>query len=198
MGDSASPPHLTGLNTNQLEATSHFDGPLLVLAGAGSGKTRVLTARVCHLIQEFGISPKKILTVTFTNKAAGEMRERITKLLGSEPIGMWMGTFHAMGARLLRRHADRLGWDRSFSIFDSDQSLRLIKSVQEELGLDLKRWNPKAIRAEISNSKNRLEDDKTFQLETQSGSELFIRRVKSFLRIKELSRLRMPLTSMIF
>jgi DNA helicase-2/ATP-dependent DNA helicase PcrA len=177
MGDSASPLHLTGLNTNQLEATSHFEGPLLVLAGAGSGKTRVLTARVCHLIQEFGISPKKILTVTFTNKAAGEMRERITKLLGSEPIGMWMGTFHAMGARLLRRHADRLGWDRSFSIFDSDQSLRLIKSVQEELGLDLKRWNPKAIRAEISNSKNRLEDDKTFQLETQSGSELFIRTV---------------------
>ena len=177
MGDSASPLHLAGLNTNQLEATSHFEGPLLVLAGAGSGKTRVLTARVCHLIQEFGISPKKILTVTFTNKAAGEMRERITKLLGSEPIGMWMGTFHAMGARLLRRHADRLGWDRSFSIFDSDQSLRLIKSVQEELGLDLKRWNPKAIRAEISNSKNRLEDDKTFQLETQSGSELFIRTV---------------------
>jgi DNA helicase-2/ATP-dependent DNA helicase PcrA len=177
MGDSASPPHLTGLNTNQLEATSHFEGPLLVLAGAGSGKTRVLTARVCHLIQEFGISPEKILTVTFTNKAAGEMRERITKLLGSEPIGMWMGTFHAMGARLLRRHADRLGWDRSFSIFDSDQSLRLIKSVQEELGLDLKRWNPKAIRAEISNAKNRLEDDKTFQLETQSGSELFIRTV---------------------
>ena len=177
MGDPASSLHLTGLNTNQLEATSHFEGPLLVLAGAGSGKTRVLTARVCHLIQEFGISPKKILTVTFTNKAAGEMRERITKLLGSEPIGMWMGTFHAMGARLLRRHADRLGWDRSFSIFDSDQSLRLIKSVQEELGLDLKRWNPKAIRAEISNSKNRLEDDKTFQLETQSGSELFIRTV---------------------
>ena len=84
------------------------------------------------------------------------MRERITKFLGSEPIGMWVGTFHAMGARLLRRHADRLGWDRSFSIFDSDQSLRLIKSVQEELGLDLKRCNPKAIRAEISNSKNRL------------------------------------------
>ena len=177
MGDSASPLHLIGLNTNQLEATSHFEGPLLVLAGAGSGKTRVLTARVCHLIQEFGISPKKILTVTFTNKAAGEMRERITKLLGSEPIGMWVGTFHAMGARLLRRHADRLGWDRSFSIFDSDQSLRLIKSVQEELGLDLKRWNPKAIRAEISNSKNRLEDDKMFQQKDQGDSELFIQTV---------------------
>ena len=177
MGDSASHSHLTGLNTNQLEATSHFEGPLLVLAGAGSGKTRVLTARVCHLIQEFGISPKKILTVTFTNKAAGEMRERITKFLGSEPIGMWVGTFHAMGARLLRRHADRLGWDRSFSIFDSDQSLRLIKSVQEELGLDLKRWNPKAIRAEISNSKNRLEDDKMFQQKDQGDSELFIQTV---------------------
>ena len=177
MGDSVSPSHLTGLNTNQLEATSHFEGPLLVLAGAGSGKTRVLTGRVCHLIQEFGISPKKILTVTFTNKAAGEMRERITKLLGSEPTGMWIGTFHAMGARLLRRHADRLGWDRSFSIFDSDQSLRLIKSVQEELGLDLKRWNPKAMRTEISNSKSRLEDDKMFQLEIQGASELFIRTV---------------------
>ena len=177
MSDSPNHPHLTGLNTNQLEATSHFEGPLLVLAGAGSGKTRVLTARVCHLIQEFGISPKKILTVTFTNKAAGEMRERITKLLGSEPIGMWVGTFHAMGARLLRRHADRLGWDRSFSIFDSDQSLRLIKSVQEELGLDLKRWNPKAIRAEISNSKNRLEDDKMFQQKDQGDSELFIQTV---------------------
>ena len=177
MSDSPNHPHLTGLNTNQLEATSHFEGPLLVLAGAGSGKTRVLTARVCHLIQEFGISPKKILTVTFTNKAAGEMRERITKLLGSEPIGMWAGTFHAMGARLLRRHADRLGWDRSFSIFDSDQSLRLIKSVQEELGLDLKRWNPKAIRAEISNSKNRLEDDKMFQQKDQGNSELFIQTV---------------------
>ena len=177
MSDSPCHPHLTGLNTNQLEATSHFEGPLLVLAGAGSGKTRVLTARVCHLIQEFGISPKKILTVTFTNKAAGEMRERITKLLGSEPIGMWVGTFHAMGARLLRRHADRLGWDRSFSIFDSDQSLRLIKSVQEELGLDLKRWNPKAIRAEISNSKNRLEDDKMFQQKDQGNSELFIQTV---------------------
>ena len=167
MSDSPCHPHLTGLNTNQLEATSHFEGPLLVLAGAGSGKTRVLTARVCHLIQEFGISPKKILTVTFTNKAAEEMRERITRLLGSDPIGMWVGTFHAMGARLLRRHADRLGWDRSFSIFDSEQSLRLIKSVQEELGLDLKRWNPKAIRAEISNSKNQLEDDKMFRLETE-------------------------------
>ena len=90
---------------------------------------------------------------------------------------MWVGTFHAMGARLLRRHADRLGWDRSFSIFDSDQSLRLIKSVQEELGLDLKRWNPKAIRAEISNSKNRLEDDKMFQQKDQGDSELFIQTV---------------------
>ena len=90
---------------------------------------------------------------------------------------MWVGTFHAMGARLLRRHADRLGWDRSFSIFDSAQSLRLIKSVQEELGLDLKRWNPKAIRAEISNSKNRLEDDKMFQQKDQGNSELFIQTV---------------------
>ena len=177
MHDSRSPPHLAGLNTHQFEATSHFEGPLLVLAGAGSGKTRVLTARVCHLIQEYGIPPTQILAVTFTNKAAGEMRERITKLLGSEPTGMWIGTFHSVGARLLRRHADRLGWDRGFSIFDSDQSLRLVKTVQEELGLDPKRWNPKAIRIEISNSKNQLQDDKIFQQETQGSFDLFVRNV---------------------
>lgn len=171
MSELASSTHLAGLNKDQFEATSHFEGPLLVLAGAGSGKTRVLTARVCNLIREFGIPPKNILTVTFTNKAAGEMRERITSVLGSEPSGMWVGTFHAMGARLLRRHADRLGWDRKFSIFDSDQSLRLIKSVQEELGIDRNRWNPKAIRAEISNSKNRLEDQTLFKQGTQGSAE---------------------------
>jgi DNA helicase-2/ATP-dependent DNA helicase PcrA len=121
---------LEGLNPAQLEAASHFEGPLLVLAGAGSGKTRVLTARVCHLIHEHGVPPERILAVTFTNKAAGEMRERIGRLLGRDPAGMWVGTFHAVGARLLRRHADRVGYDRSFSILDAEQSLRLVKSVQ--------------------------------------------------------------------
>ena len=177
MPDPQVPAHLDGLNSEQLAATSHFEGPLLVLAGAGSGKTRVLTARVSHLISEHGVPPDRILAVTFTNKAAGEMRERITRLLGTEPSGMWVGTFHSVGARLLRRHADRLGWDRAFSIFDSEQSLRLVKNVQESVGLDPKRWSPKAIRAEISNAKNQLIDGDTFAKDTEGSFDLFVRNV---------------------
>jgi DNA helicase-2/ATP-dependent DNA helicase PcrA len=169
--------HLEGLNPEQLEATEHFEGPLLVLAGAGSGKTRVLTARMCHLIQHHGVSMDRILAVTFTNKAAGEMRDRIGRLLGSEPSGMWVGTFHAIGARLLRRHGHRLGWDRTFSIFDSDQSLRLVKSVQESVGLDPKRWSPKAIRAELSNAKNRLIGAQEFSSMNEGSFDLFVRNV---------------------
>jgi DNA helicase-2/ATP-dependent DNA helicase PcrA len=169
--------HLEGLNPEQLEATRHFEGPILVLAGAGSGKTRVLTARVCHLIHEHGVPPDGILAVTFTNKAAGEMRERIGRLLGSDPVGMWVGTFHAIGARLLRRHADRLGWDRAFSIFDAEQSLRLVKSVQESVDVDPKRWSPKAIRAEISNAKNQLVDAEEFTSYNQGTMDLFVRNV---------------------
>ena len=177
MLDAKVPKHLDGLNPEQLAATSHFEGPLLVLAGAGSGKTRVLTSRISHLISEHGVPPDRILAVTFTNKAAGEMRARITRLLGAEPAGMWVGTFHSVGARLLRRHADRLGWDRSFSIFDSDQSLRLAKNVQDSIGLDPKRWNPKGIRAEISNAKNLLVDGDTFAKDTEGSFDLFLRNV---------------------
>ena len=177
MPDPQVPAHLDGLNPEQLTATSHFEGPLLVLAGAGSGKTRVLTARVSHLISEHGVPSDRILAVTFTNKAAGEMRERITELLGTAPSGMWMGTFHSVGARLLRRHADLLGWDRAFSIFDSDQSLRLVKNVQESVGLDSKRWSPKAVRAEISNAKNQLIDGDTFAKSTEGSFDLFVRNV---------------------
>jgi len=179
MPDLQVPEYLAGLNPEQLEAASHFEGPLLVLAGAGSGKTRVLTARVSHLISEHGVPPDRILAVTFTNKAAGEMRDRITRLLGAEPSGMWVGTFHSVGARLLRRHADRLGWERSFSIFDSDQSLRLVKNVQDSIGLDPKRWSPKAIRAEISNAKNQLVDGDTFAKDTEGSFDLFLRNVGS-------------------
>jgi len=169
--------HLERLNPEQLEATRHFEGPILVLAGAGSGKTRVLTARVCHLIHEHGVPPDHILAVTFTNKAAGEMRERIGRLLGSDPAGMWVGTFHAIGARLLRRHADRLGLDRAFSIFDAEQSLRLIKSVQESVDVDPKRWSPKAIRSEISNAKNQLVDAAEFTSFNQGTMDPFVRNV---------------------
>jgi DNA helicase-2/ATP-dependent DNA helicase PcrA len=168
---------LDGLNPQQLEATQHFEGPILVLAGAGSGKTRVLTARVCQLVREHGVAPDRILAVTFTNKAAGEMRERIARLLGNEPTGMWVGTFHAVGARLLRRHADRLGYDRAFSIFDADQALRLVKSVQESVGVDPKRWASKAIRAEISNAKNQLIGAEEFAAGAEGSFDLFVKNV---------------------
>jgi DNA helicase-2/ATP-dependent DNA helicase PcrA len=169
--------HLESLNPEQRTATEHFEGPILVLAGAGSGKTRVLTARICHLVREHGVPPNRILAVTFTNKAAGEMRQRIQTLLEVEPAGMWVGTFHATGARILRRHADRLGWDRTFTIFDADQSLRLVKRVQEEVGLDPKRWNPKAIRAEMSNAKNQLVSAEEFATANDGSFDMFVRSV---------------------
>jgi DNA helicase-2/ATP-dependent DNA helicase PcrA len=169
--------HLEGLNPEQREATEHFEGPILVLAGAGSGKTRVLTSRICHLIREHGVSPARILAVTFTNKAAGEMRDRIARMLGSQPAGMWMGTFHAIGARMLRRHADRLGWDRNFTIFDAEQSLRLVKKVQEQVGLDPKRWNGKALRAEMSNAKNQLVTAEDFARDNEGTFDMFVRSV---------------------
>ncbi|MGD2067219.1 MAG: UvrD-helicase domain-containing protein [Gemmatimonadota bacterium] len=169
--------HLDGLNPEQREAVEHFEGPLLVLAGAGSGKTRVLTTRIVHLIHEHGVPPERILAVTFTNKAAGEMRERIARQLGGEPRGLWMGTFHAVGARLLRRHAELLGWTSRFTIFDAEQSLRQIKRTQEEIGLDPKRWSPKAIRAHLSGAKNELSSPEAFSESVQGGFDVFARNV---------------------
>ena len=145
------------LNPEQREAAEHFHGPLLVLAGAGSGKTRVLTTRIAHLVEEYGVAPERILALTFTNKAAAEMRERVRALLGRDPAGMWIGTFHAIGARLLRRNASRLGWSPGFGIYDADDSERMIRRIaKDDLQLDPKRWNPKAIRGAISAAKNEL------------------------------------------
>ncbi|NJD17931.1 MAG: ATP-dependent DNA helicase PcrA, partial [Gemmatimonadetes bacterium] len=137
----------------------------------------VITHRIAHLIHACGVPGDSILAVTFTNKAAGEMRERIARMLGGEPAGMWVGTFHAVGARILRRHADRLGWERGFTIFDQDQSLRLVKRVQEQVGLDPKRWNPKALRAELSSAKNLLVSPEAFAGENEGSFDMLARAV---------------------
>lgn len=168
---------LDTLNPEQRVAVEHFEGPALVLAGAGSGKTRVLTTRVAHLVHEHGVPPERILAVTFTNKAAGEMRERIGRLLGGEPRGMWVGTFHALGARMLRRHAPLLGWERAFTIFDAEQSLRQVKRTLESLDVDPKRFNPKAVRAMMSGAKNQLVTPARFQEDHGQGFDLFARTV---------------------
>jgi DNA helicase-2/ATP-dependent DNA helicase PcrA len=147
---------LSGLNPAQREAVLHFEGPLLVLAGAGSGKTRVLTTRIARLIEHHGVDPSRILAVTFTNKAAGEMRERITRLLGEEPRGMWSGTFHAIGARILRSSAHHVGRTSSFTIYDEDDTLGVIKRCMEREGIPQKQWSPKVIASLISDAKNAL------------------------------------------
>ena len=148
---------LSHLNPEQREAAGHFEGPLLVLAGAGSGKTRVLTTRIAWLVDEMGVDPGSILSLTFTNKAAGEMRERVRARLGRDPRGMWAGTFHAIGARMLRRDATRLGWTPNFLVYDADDADGLIKRIiRDDLSLDIKKWSPRAVRSEISSAKNEL------------------------------------------
>jgi DNA helicase II / ATP-dependent DNA helicase PcrA len=148
--------YLDSLNPEQRAAVEHFEGPILALAGAGSGKTRVLTTRIAHLIHEHGVDPGSILAVTFTNKAAAEMRTRIRRLLGREPAGMWVGTFHSIGARLLRRHAGRLGWTPNFTIYDADEAVRETKRALERLNHSPKKWHPKAVHGAISGAKNQL------------------------------------------
>jgi DNA helicase II / ATP-dependent DNA helicase PcrA len=147
---------LAGLNEAQREAVLHFEGPMLVLAGAGSGKTRVLTTRIARLVEHHGVDPARILSVTFTNKAAGEMRDRIARLLGHQPKGMWCGTFHAIGARLLRAHAAAVGRASNFTIYDEDDSIAVIKRVMEGAGISTKAWSAKAIASLISDAKNAL------------------------------------------
>ena len=147
---------LAGLNPAQREAVLHFEGPMLVLAGAGSGKTRVLTTRIARLIEHHGVDPSRILAVTFTNKAAGEMRERIARLLGEEPKGMWTGTFHAIGARILRSAARHVGRTASFTIYDEDDNLGVVKRLMESEGISPKQWSPKVISSLISDAKNAL------------------------------------------
>src|SRR5207237_10698241 len=148
--------YLADLNPAQREAVLHTEGPLLVIAGAGSGKTRVLTYRVAHLLAACGAKPNEILAITFTNKAAGEMRSRLENLLGDVGRRVWILTFHAACGRILRREAPRLGYRSNFTIYDQADQVRLVKACLEELERDPKRFVPRGIHAQISNAKNQL------------------------------------------
>ena len=149
-------PLLEGLNPQQSEAVTHAGGPLLVVAGAGSGKTRVLTRRIAYLMSRRNVAPYQILAITFTNKAAGEMKERVADLVGPIAKSMWVSTFHSACVRILRQEAARLGYSNSFSIYDSADSQRLITIVAKELNLDPKRYPARQFQAMISNAKNEL------------------------------------------
>jgi DNA helicase-2/ATP-dependent DNA helicase PcrA len=149
---------LAGLNAPQREAVSYGDGPMLILAGAGSGKTRVLTHRIAYLVATGAAKPNEILAITFTNKAASEMRDRAELLVGGRVRSMWVMTFHSACARILRAEAQRLGYTRQFTIYDTADSRRLIKRCLDDLGVDPKRFTPGAIAAQISDAKNKLRD----------------------------------------
>lgn len=147
--------YIAGLNDPQREAVVHGNGPLMIIAGAGSGKTRVLTYRIAHLINN-NVDPFRILALTFTNKAAGEMRHRIEKVVGSEARNIWMGTFHSVFAKILRIEAKALGYTSNFSIYDTDDSKSLLRSIIREMGLDDKQYRANAVFNRISGAKNRL------------------------------------------
>ncbi|MFO7571832.1 MAG: UvrD-helicase domain-containing protein [Gaiellaceae bacterium] len=149
-------PLLSGLNEAQLEAVTSTEGPLLVVAGAGSGKTRVLTHRVAYILQQRLARPNEILAITFTNKAAGEMRERLERMLGGTARAIWILTFHAACGRMLRREAERLGYRSTFTIYDDQDQVRLTKACLEELGKDPKRFSPRGVHSQISRAKNEL------------------------------------------
>ncbi len=160
--------YLADLNPAQREAVLTTEGPLLVIAGAGSGKTRVLTYRVAHLINAIGAKPNEILAITFTNKAAGEMRERLQRLLGRSGQGLWILTFHAACGRILRREAQRLGYRSNFTIYDQADQIRLVKQCLEELERDPKRFTPRGIHNQISQAKNRLISPDEYANQVQS------------------------------
>ena len=148
--------YLADLNPAQREAVLTTEGPLLVIAGAGSGKTRVLTYRVAHLLAAAASKPNEILAITFTNKAAGEMRERVERMLGPVARAIWILTFHSACGRILRREAERLGYRSNFTIYDQADQVRLVKACLEELERDPKRFVPRGIHSQISNAKNQL------------------------------------------
>ena len=172
--------YLGGLNSKQLEAVEAVDGAVLVLAGAGTGKTRVLTARLAHLIAQKIAQPWSILAVTFTNKAAREMRDRVTKIIGPMAEQVWLGTFHSLGARILRRHAELVDLKPNFTILDTDDQIRLIKQIMQAEGLDEKKWPPRVLAGVIQRWKDRgLTPEKVSDDEAKQYSEIKLAEVYS-------------------
>ena len=144
------------LNEKQIEAVMATEGPLLILAGAGSGKTRVMVHRIAYLIEEMGVNPFNILAITFTNKAAGEMRSRVDKLIGFGSEQIWVSTFHSMCVKILRRFADKIGYDTNFVIYDTDDSKAIVKEIIKKLNIDTRYIKEKTIRGAISRAKDEL------------------------------------------
>ena len=155
---------IDSLNDRQKEAVVNTDGPMLILAGAGSGKTKVLTTKVAYLIEEKKIDPNNILAITFTNKAAKEMKERIFKLEGNSAFYIQISTFHSFGLKILKENCELLGYEKNFTILDSDDSLSIIKKIMKELNIDANKYNPKAIKNVISNNKNEIIDPEKYSL----------------------------------
>ena len=179
--------NLEGLNNEQLKAVKHNNGPLLILAGAGSGKTKVLTMRVANLINEYNVKPSEILAITFTNKAANEMKERIHNVLGSVADNVRICTFHSFGLFILRREYEYIGYERNFTIIDSEDSLTLIKKILKELDKDANVYNPRAIRSKISGAKNELIDAKKYSLFANTEFEKVVEEV--YIKYEEKLRL---------
>ena len=163
---------LEGLNNEQRLAVTHLDGPLLILAGAGSGKTRVITYRIAYMMKKHNVAPSSILAITFTNKAANEMRQRIEGLVGDRSKYIWCGTFHSIFARILRRHAELLGYTQNFSIIDTDDQLKLVKDSMKELEIADSQFKPKSVQIEISNAKNKFIGVEEYTI--QAGKEYFL------------------------
>ena len=175
---------LTKLNKEQVKAVEKVEGPLLILAGAGSGKTRVLTTRIAYLIEEKNISPYNILAITFTNKAAKEMQSRVIDLVGEYAKNMQISTFHSFGLRILRENYEKLGYDKNFVIMDSDDSLTVVKKILKELNLDPKEFNPNAIRNKISGCKNELMSPANYERYASSEFEKVVLSVYEKYEIK--------------
>lgn len=159
------------MNDRQQEAVFHTDGPVLILAGAGSGKTRVLTHRVAYLIENKNVNPWNILAITFTNKAAGEMRERVDDIVGFGSESIWVSTFHSTCVRILRRYIERLGFGNNFTIYDTDDSKNIMKDVCKRLEIDTKQYKERALLSAISSAKNDLISPEEYELKAMGDTE---------------------------